>query len=97
MPGLVRDRVGSAQRRRAESQEALKLQRPQVRVHRVRAESFRKHASSTKSPGSREMYLRLAEREIALAEHLEQRALGEAELVAATEEVNETLSPLPQD
>jgi hypothetical protein len=43
------------------------------------------------------MYLRLAEREIALAEHLEQRALGEAELVAATEEVNETLSPLLQD
>jgi hypothetical protein len=43
------------------------------------------------------MYLRLAERETALAEHLEQQALGQTELPAAAEEVNETLSPLPQD
>ena len=43
------------------------------------------------------MYLRLAERAIALAEHLEQQALGQAEDPVATEEVNETLSPLPQD
>jgi hypothetical protein len=69
----------------------------QVRVHRVRAESYRKHASITNNPGSREMYLRLAERAIALAEHLEQQALGQAEDPVATEEVNKTLSPLPQD
>jgi hypothetical protein len=34
---------------------------------------------------------------IALAEHLEQQALGQADVPVATEEVNETLSPLPQD
>ena len=43
------------------------------------------------------MYLRLAEKEIALTEHLEQQALGQAEVPVATEEVNETLSPLSQD
>jgi len=69
----------------------------QVPVHRVRAESYRKHASVTENPVSREMYLRLAERAIALAENLEQQALGQAEVPVATEEVNETLSPLPQD
>jgi len=69
----------------------------QVRVHRVRAESYRKHASITKNPGSREMYLRLAEKEIALTEHLEQQALAQAELPAATEEVNESPSPLSRD
>jgi hypothetical protein len=69
----------------------------QVPVHRVRAESYRKHASVTKNPVSREMYLRLAERATALAENLEQQALGQAEVPVATEEVNETLSPLPQD
>jgi hypothetical protein len=42
------------------------------------------------------MYLLLAERAIALAENLEQQALGQAEVPVATEEVNETLSPLPQ-
>ena len=69
----------------------------QVRVHRVRAESYRKHASGTNNPVSREMYLLLAESAIALAENLEQQALGQAEVPVATEEVNETLSPLPQD
>jgi hypothetical protein len=42
-----------------------------VRFHRERAERFSRHASGTRNPDTREMYLRLAEREVALAERLE--------------------------
>ena len=38
-----------------------------VRFHSDRAECFKQHASNTKNPCTREMYLRLAEVEIALA------------------------------
>ena len=37
------------------------------RFHRERAAQFKRHASNTKNPDTREMYLRLAEVEMALA------------------------------
>ena len=37
------------------------------RFHGERAAYFKRHASNTKNPGTREMYLRLAEAEMALA------------------------------
>ena len=37
------------------------------RFHRERAAHFKRHASNTKNPDTREMYLRLAEIEMALA------------------------------
>jgi hypothetical protein len=37
------------------------------RFHSERAAHFRRHASNTKTPDTREMYLRLAEVEMALA------------------------------
>jgi hypothetical protein len=40
-------------------------------VHRERAERLNRHASDTRKFGTREMYLRLAETEIGLAEWLE--------------------------
>jgi hypothetical protein len=56
------------------------------RFHSERAAHFKRHASNTKSPDTREMYLRLAEVEMALAakedeliEQTEQQTPGEAE------------------
>ena len=37
------------------------------RFHSERAEHFKRHASNTKNPDTREMYLRLADIEMALA------------------------------
>jgi hypothetical protein len=44
-----------------------------ARFHRVRAERFGLHASSSNNPDSRMMYLQLAARETALADRLEQQ------------------------
>jgi len=58
-----------------------------VRFHRERARLFHLHAAHTKSPDGREMYLRLARVEVALAEQnelLAQVAL-EQELAATTQ------------
>jgi hypothetical protein len=67
------------------------------RFHSERAAHFKRHASNTKKPDTREMYLRLAEVEMALAakevepvEQLEQQTPGEAEVPAITERANET-------
>ena len=56
------------------------------RFHSERAAHFKRHASNTKNPATREMYLRLAEAEMALAakedesvEEPEQQTSGEAE------------------
>jgi len=46
----------------------------QASMHRERAERFRRHAESTKSPATREMYLGLAWNEEALAERAERMA-----------------------
>ena len=65
--------------------------------HSERAAHFKRHASNTRNPDTREMYLRLAHIEIALAakevepvEQLEQQTPGEAEVPAITERANET-------
>jgi hypothetical protein len=61
-----------------------------ARFHSDRAECFKRHASNTRSPQTREMYLRLAHVEMALAkkaelvEQTEQQRPGEAEDRAAT-------------
>jgi hypothetical protein len=49
------------------------------RFHSERAAHFKRHASNTKNPDTREMYLRLAVIEVALA-------AKEAELVEQTEQ-----------
>ena len=41
---------------------------PAAHYHQVRTAHFRRHAENARSPESREMYLRLAEREAAMAE-----------------------------
>jgi hypothetical protein len=67
------------------------------RFHSARAAHFKRHASNTKNPGTREMYLRLAHIEMALAakedepvEGPEQQMRGEVEVRAITERANET-------
>ena len=62
-----------------------------VRFHTERAECFKRHASNTRNPQTREMYLRLAHTEMALAaneaelvEQTEQQTPGEAEDRATT-------------
>jgi hypothetical protein len=71
------------------------------RFHSDRAEIFQRHASSTKNLDTREMYLRLARmeialavrlavREAALAEQLEQQTPREAEVPATNERANES-------
>jgi hypothetical protein len=46
----------------------------QASLHRERAEKFLRHADSTKSPATREMYQRLALNEEALTERAERTA-----------------------
>jgi len=46
----------------------------QASLHRERAEKFLRHADSTKSPATRDMYLRLAWNDEALAERAERMA-----------------------
>ena len=46
----------------------------QASLHKERAEKFLRHSDSTKSPATREMYLRLALNEEALAERAERMA-----------------------
>ena len=46
----------------------------QASLHGERAEKFLRHANNTKSPDTREMYLRLALNEEALAERAERMA-----------------------
>ena len=41
---------------------------PAAYYHQVRTEQFRRHAENARSPESKKIYLRLAEREAALAE-----------------------------
>ena len=41
---------------------------PAANYHQVRTAHFRRHAENARSPESKEMYLRLAEREAAMAE-----------------------------
>jgi hypothetical protein len=67
------------------------------RFHSERAAHFKRHASSTKNPQTREMYLRLAEVEMALAakeddplEEPEQQIPRQAKAPAISERANET-------
>ena len=50
-----------------------------ARLHRKRAEQFRANADATRCPDTRDLYLRLAETEEALAERME-RLLKEKSL-----------------
>jgi hypothetical protein len=66
------------------------------RFHSERAAHFKRHASNTKNPDTREMYLRLAEVEMALAakedepvEEPEQQIPRQAKAPAITEQANE--------
>jgi len=68
------------------------------RFHSERAAHFKRHASNTKSPDTREMYLRLAKVEMALAakeaelvEQTEQQAPQEVEAHGAAPTTPETL------
>jgi hypothetical protein len=67
------------------------------RFHSERAAHFKRHASNTKNPDTREMYLGLAEVEMALAakedepvEEPEQQIPRQAKAPAITEQANET-------
>jgi hypothetical protein len=67
------------------------------RFHSERAAHFKRHASNTKNPDTREMYLRLAKVEMALAakedesvEEPEQQTSRQATAPAITEQANET-------
>ena len=67
------------------------------RFHSERAAHFKRHASNTKSPDTREMYLRLANVEMALAakedesvEEPEQQTPRQATAPAISEQANET-------
>lgn len=53
---------------------------PAANYHQVRTAHFRRHAENARSPESKEMYLRLAEREAAMAE----AASGNQSSVVAT-------------
>ena len=71
--------------------------RTRQRIHSERAAHFKRHASNTKNPDTREMYLRLAEVEMALAakedepvEEPEQQIPRQAKAPAITEQANET-------
>ena len=67
------------------------------RFHSERPAHFKRHASNTKNPDTREMYLRLAEVEMALAakedepvEEPEQQIPRQAKAPAITEQASET-------
>jgi hypothetical protein len=67
------------------------------RFHSERAAHFKRHASNTKNPDTREMYLRLAVIEVALAakedepvEEPEQQTLRQAKAPAISERANDT-------
>ena len=67
-----------------------------ARFHRERAERFSRYASRTQNPGTREMYLRLAESEVALAERcerLEKQARADTEVGSATPKAPRGSSP----
>jgi hypothetical protein len=51
-----------------------------IHFHKDRAERFKEHASASKSPENREMYLRLSAQELALAECLDAQVRVEAEV-----------------
>jgi hypothetical protein len=55
-----------------------------IHFHRYRAERFKEHASTSKSPENREMYLRLSAQELAPAECLEAHVRLEAEAPDST-------------
>jgi hypothetical protein len=68
--------------------------------HSERAAHFKRHASNTKNPDTREMYLRLAEVEMALAakedepvEEPDQHTTRQAKVSAIPERANETYGP----
>ena len=67
------------------------------RFHGERAAYFKRHASNTKNPDTREMYLRLAKAEMALAakedepvEEPEQQTPRQAKAPAISERANDT-------
>jgi hypothetical protein len=67
------------------------------RFHGERAAHFKRHASNTKNPDTREMYLRLAHTEMALAakedepaEEPQQQTSTQAEAPAIAERGNDT-------
>ena len=67
------------------------------RFHGERAAHFKRHASNTKNPETREMYLRLAQVEMALAakedksvEEPEQQIRRQAKAPAISERANDT-------
>ena len=67
------------------------------RFHSKRAAHFKRHASNTKNPDTREMYLRLAHIEMALAakedepvEEPEQQTSTQAKAPATSERANDT-------
>ena len=67
------------------------------RFHSERAAHFKRHASNTKNPDTREMYLRLAEVEMALAakedepvEEPEQQTPRQGKAPAIPERANDT-------
>src|ERR1700730_18068879 len=68
---LLRGWVSVFDHSRAQGVQTVSSISGQARFHRGRAESFNAHATNTKNPGTREMYLRLAGREVALAEQFE--------------------------
>jgi hypothetical protein len=68
-----------------------------ARFHRVRAERFGAHASSSQNPDSRAMYLQLAARETAIAERLERQSPKRAKLPIATRRTSREISASMSD
>ena len=68
-----------------------------ARFHRVRAERFGAHASSSQNPDSRAMYLQLAARETAIAERLERQTPKRAKLPIATRRTSREISASMSD
>jgi hypothetical protein len=62
-----------------------------LRYHSERTECFKRHASNTKSPDTREMYLRLGEAETALAAR--EAALGQRQQTPGKAEDRDAATP----
>ena len=62
-----------------------------IRYHRNSALRFHSHAAHSKAAETREMYLRLARTEQALADHLEQRLRAPADMEKETQDVDQPI------
>ena len=65
---------------------------PAAHYHQVRAAHFRRHSENARSPETREMYVRLAEREAAMAEAA---SANQGSVVAPAQQTNQNTDRAP--